>query len=88
MNNVTQKEIFDYILHLLEKKKPIPKDEDIGQLNYYTSGHVDSMGMMKFIVEIEDKYNIELSDEDIVKDGFKTIQGVVDLVWKKVLMTL
>lgn len=80
-------EVKDFIIKLLEKKRPISKDIDIDSLEYFKTGHVDSLGLMKFILEIEEKFNIEISEEDMMDESFGTVDGVVDIVSRKCLLS-
>ncbi|MCI5136831.1 MAG: acyl carrier protein [Candidatus Electrothrix sp. AR1] len=84
MKNIQKKDITEFIIMLLERKKPMPKNNNIEKLNFYESGHVDSLGMMKFIVQIEEKYDIEISESDMMKDDFVTIEGIVNLLHDKI----
>ena len=43
-------------------------------------GIFDSIQFVKFIVEIEDKFNIELNSDDFELDKFKNVNVIVDLL--------
>lgn len=81
MNN----DIKAFILKTLEKKLPISKQQAMDSYNYMESGHVDSIGVMKFVIEIEQAFNIEITAEDMVSSEFKTIGGLVNLIEQKVI---
>ena len=74
----------DFIVSLLEKKQAIPKNLNISNYRFMESGHIDSLGVMKFILQIEDKFDIEISDEDIVSQQFQTVGGISELIANKV----
>jgi acyl carrier protein len=74
----------DFVLQLIEKKARLPENVDLDSLNYFESGYVDSLGIIKFVVEIENFYQIEISDSDIESADFKTVGGLVSLVRRKV----
>lgn len=48
--------------------------------NYVDSGLIDSLGVMRFVSEIEETFDIELRDEDILSDEFRTLGGVIEIV--------
>ena len=79
MNN----EVREFVIKLLEKKRPIAKDIDIDSLEYFKSGHVDSLGLMKFILQIEENFDVEISEEDMMNKAFATVGGVVEIISKK-----
>ena len=78
-------EVKYFIIKLLEKKRPISKGIDIDSLEYFRTGHVDSLGLMKFILEIEEKFDIEISEEDMMDESFATIGGLVEIILNKMM---
>ena len=74
----------EFVLRLIEKKARLPKDVDLDSFNYFDSGYVDSLGIIKFMVEIENSYEIEISDSDMESAEFKTVGGLVSIIRRKV----
>jgi len=79
-----QEQIKQFILKQLEKKAPLPPEDAISAYRYLDRGHVDSIGLVKFIFELEDEFGIELSPEDTQSDEFRTIGGLITLVNRKI----
>ncbi|GBG15958.1 flavohemoprotein [Novimethylophilus kurashikiensis] len=75
--------ITQFVVGLIEKKAKLPKNIDLPSLNYIDSGYVDSIAIIKFVVEIEAKYEIEISETDIESPEFRTIGGLVSMINKK-----
>ena len=73
-----------YILQLLEQKGPLPESRLVDDYRFLDTGHIDSIGLIKFIVNIENKYDIEFSDQDILQDNFRTVQGLCELIDEKI----
>ena len=80
---MSEKEIKDYIVKYISKKGKLPENIDIDSFNYIETGYVDSMGILKFVVELEQKFDIQISDDDMMKPEFKTIGGLIKFVKKK-----
>jgi len=78
-------EIYDVIVSLLEKRGPLQgnSDQEIRDYRYLDAGHVDSLNIIQFILEIEESFGISLSAEDTQSDEFRTIGGVITLVERK-----
>ena len=76
--------IKQFIIDELEKKQSIPKNINIDEYRFLDEGHIDSLGSMKFIIAIEDKFSIELSQEDIVSDEFRTVGGLISIIEKHI----
>lgn len=77
--------ISDFIIGILQKKYTIGKDVDIETLNYVESGYVDSLGIIQFVVEIEDEFGIEFSDAELADPSFKIVGELIKLVERKVM---
>ena len=73
------------IIALLEKKGAVPKGSDQESWNYHylDAGHVDSINVIQFILEIEEKFGITLTPEDTSSDEFGNIKGLVEIVARK-----
>lgn len=44
---------------------------------------IDSLGMLKLVSLIEDEFDVEIDDDDVVPDNWKTIRHVAALVESK-----
>ncbi|MFQ5706815.1 MAG: acyl carrier protein [bacterium] len=74
-------EIEKYLLTELvmdSNKKSLDPDEDL--LN---QGIIDSMGVLQLVAFIEEKFAVEVADEDIVPENFRSINCLVSFVQKK-----
>lgn len=68
------------VIELLERRAPVPNLADIDSFDYYESGHVDSLGLMTLVSEIETVFNITLDDEAFLSDDFRTIGGLIAVI--------
>lgn len=60
-------------------KKSLDPDEDLlGQ------GMLDSMGIMKLIVHIEETFAINVGDEEITPENFQCLNSMVTFVGQKI----
>lgn len=55
-------------------------DEDYPLL---AKGVIDSLGMLKLVSLIEEEYDVEIDDDDIVPDHWRTIRDIAALVESK-----
>jgi len=74
----------EFILKYIQKKYTIPKDTDVYCLNYIEKGYIDSLGLIKFIIELEDEFGIELSDDELGSPSIKIIGELIKLVEGKI----
>jgi acyl carrier protein len=54
-------------------------DEDLLE-----QGMIDSLGVMKLIVFMEDTFKIRINDEEIIPENFHCLNGMVRLVEEKI----
>ena len=62
-----------------DKKQANLKDSD----SLIESGIVDSLGIMKLIGFLEDKINIQVSDDELVPENFSSVDSIAALVLGK-----
>jgi acyl carrier protein len=79
---ITQQIIKDFIVLELEKHGAI-KQTDIDTFNFIAEGHIDSISIMKFIIAIENEFNVEITDEEMTSKEFSIVGGIVDIISKK-----
>jgi acyl carrier protein len=60
-------------------KKSLAPDEDLLE-----QGIIDSLGIMKLILFMEETYGIAIADEEIVPENFQTINMMVRFVEQKI----
>jgi len=67
----------------LEEIKPLNmSDEEL--LNYrYLDNHLDSFGIMQFIMAVEEEFGITLDPQDTESEEFRTIGGVIEMIKRK-----
>lgn len=73
------------ILKIVEKSKKIPEKKFEKKLDYWfiDEGIVDSINLIRFILEIENKFKIKLTSKDTQSDNFRTINGITKIINKK-----
>jgi acyl carrier protein len=71
-----------FVLGLLEKKARLPRSFNDAN-DFIMAGIVDSMGIIKFILELESRFDIEITETDIESDEFRTVQGLVKMLSRK-----
>ena len=75
--------IEEFIVDYLQREYTIPEDVDIKKLNFVDEAYIDSLGMINFIVELEDNFDITFTDEEIASDEFKVVGTLTELIEKK-----
>ncbi|MCF6164947.1 Acyl carrier protein [Furfurilactobacillus rossiae] len=76
---MTKQEIFDKISKIIEDRFEVTKDKITNDLNFRTDLDADSIDFVEFIMELEDTFGAEISDDDAEK--LTTIGQVVDYIY-------
>lgn len=81
-----EKRIYDFIKSYLEGIAPIKASGEEAVMNYrfMDNGHIDSFGIMNFIMAIEDEFGITLEAADTESDEFRYIGGLIKIISAKV----
>jgi len=72
------------IINLLNKRKKIKKNTNFKTYYYLDNGHIDSIEIMNFVVELEKGFGIKLFNKDIISRKFRSIQGLISIVYDKI----
>jgi acyl carrier protein len=79
-----REKIKKFVINYIEKRGKLPENINLDEFNYIETGYVDSMGIIKFIVELEKEFDIEIKDDDMLSPKFKTIGGLIELIEGKI----
>lgn len=77
------KSVRKFIIEGIEKKAPLPTGCDLDAFNFIDSGHVDPMGIKKFILDIEHEFNVDIAPLEMESTIFRTIGGLTRMVETK-----
>ncbi len=66
-----QRIIFDFIREQVAATPDLELDPDE---NLFTSGHVDSLGIMRLIAHLESSLDLQIPLRDRVPDNFRTVR--------------
>ena len=82
---MNKEKITDYLIKKLKKIRPIEKKhfKNIDKFNFISSRHIDSIEILKFNFEIEDKFQISFKSNELVIKTHGTIGGLSSLIFKK-----
>lgn len=76
-------EPIDFLKEYLSEIKPINMNDE-KFLNYrYLDKHLDSFGIIQFIMAVEEEFSISLLPEDTESEEFRTIKGIIKIIESK-----
>ena len=75
--------ISGFVLARLEKKSKLPVDQPLDTFDYIQSGHVDSIAIIRFVVDLEREFDIEIVEADLISPEFRTVGGLIALIGRK-----
>jgi acyl carrier protein len=71
------------VANAIEKRAQLPVDAKIDRFNFVDTGYVDSIEMIKFVLEIETEFGIEITAADMELADFRTIGGLASIIESK-----
>ncbi|MDM8212541.1 acyl carrier protein [Enterococcus hirae] len=78
---MTREEIFAKVAKIVEKHFDVPAEKINDQLNIKKDLNADSISVMEFVLDLEDEFGTEVSDEDAEK--IETVGAAVDYIYDK-----
>ncbi len=80
-----KKKITNFLVLKLNKIKRIEKKniKNIDNFNFISSGHIDSIDVLKFNFEIEKKFKISFKPTETVSKKYGTIKGLRSMILSK-----
>lgn len=75
---MTRQEIFDDVIEVISNQVCVDGDELSEKTTLHEDLAMDSLDDVEVVMELEDKYNLEISDDDASK--CVTIGDVIDLI--------
>jgi len=78
---MNKKQVEEKILDFFRQKGiRIEEYSNVEKIRYLDQGWLDSFDLIDFITYLESEFEIEIPPEELQKDEFRTIEGVVDTV--------
>ncbi len=77
-------DIKEFILEELEKECDIDKTGNLDGLNFVEEGYVTSIGIIQFVVRLEEQYGIEFTKEELASDDFKILGNLASMIERKI----
>lgn len=75
--------IREYVLDRIQQEYVFEEGIDVDYINYVENGYVTSLGLIQFIVELEEKFKIRFTTEEMSSNEFCTVKGLTDIIKKK-----
>jgi len=79
MSTDVEREIHDFLVtEFAPERSSIPVGE-----NLLATGIIDSMGILRLVTFLEERYGFEAADEDMVPENFTTLGMIRDFVARR-----
>lgn len=80
-----EKEILQFIYESLNQRTPLPYEnpEELLDVNYVEEGLVDSLGLLQFILELEDEFLVEFTEEEMLSPMVMDVRKLIKLIIEK-----
>lgn len=75
---MTREDIFNKVAVIIEKHFDVAKDKITDNLSLTQDLNADSISVMEFVLDLEDEFGTEISDEDA--EQIETVGAAVDYI--------
>ncbi len=76
----TRRLLAEYLLHRFPQ---IEENELANDASLLTAGRLDSLGVLELVAFLEQTYEIQLADEDLVPENFDNLSALVNFVERR-----
>lgn len=76
-------EIREFILEYIQSEYSLPEDIDYDEFDFVESGYIDSIAMISFVAELEDRFDISFDDYDLESAEFRTVGSLAEMIEEK-----
>ena len=76
--------IKNFVLNYFTSKTNKKQNELLCDSSYFDENYIDSLGVFELISTLEDEYNFEFDDDDFQNRDFVTINGISQIIEKKI----
>ena len=73
-------DIKECILELIQKNKSLPLGTDFETFEYMDNGFLDSLGVLQFIMALEEEFSIKFTDTEFESPSFRTLGGLLSIL--------
>lgn len=70
----------NWVIEWMSSRLSLTEKEIDFEANVFEVGYLDSLGIFEIISEIEEKFNIALTEEDLFDDRISTLSGIIEIV--------
>ena len=77
-------EIKEFVLDYIQNEYDLPADADTDSFNFLEGGYIDSVGMVSFVMELEDEFGITFDDSELTSPEFGVVGSLVEMIEKKI----
>lgn len=81
VNKLTREEVYDKVTTIISNHFDIEKEKITEAMNIKEDLEADSISVMEFVLELEDEFGTEISDEDA--EQIETVSAAVDYIIAK-----
>ena len=82
---MTLQEIKDALFRYIQEKYDLADDPDYAMdVNLFDYGYLDSVGVTEVIIWLEETYNVEITQKDIILYPMDNVEEIAEVVYRKV----
>lgn len=77
-------DVREFVLEALQREYTFEEGVNVDEINFVDDGYMDSLGLVQFVAEIEDEFEIEFTEEEMETDEFRTVGTLIKMIENKI----
>lgn len=73
-----------YVLDVLQREYSFKEGVNIDEIDFVAEGYMDSIGLLQFIVELEDEFGISFTDDELASKEFRIVGKLINMIEDKI----
>ena len=77
-------DVREFVLETLQREYTFEEGVNVDEINFVDDGYMDSLGLIQFVAELEDEFEIEFTEEEMESDEFRTVGTLIKMIENKI----
>ena len=77
-------DVREFVLETLQREYTFEEGANVDEINFVDDGYMDSLGLIQFVAELEDEFEIEFTEEEMESDEFRTVGTLIKMIENKI----
>lgn len=78
-----EQDVIAFVVDFIRQNHPLADDGNLAELRYIEQGLVSSLGIMRLVFDLEERFGVRFDEAEITDCRFQTLGGLAALITAK-----